>query len=195
MALSLLQVPIENKGVTYTGGQGDWRKFLTIPNILKEFNPNLYGYSSQDGLSIDKSSMFNVAEFGAMSRDVPHMSSVLIQRIKSDPKVNFKHHWKLVTLMIGPNDFCLDICYHDRPESIVDLHERDLLATFRNIRDNMPRTMINVLVPPCKNNMILICTQFLNLYQLQLSKPSLTLQENLWNATYPILLNVLVYLE
>lgn len=170
MALSLLQVPIENKGVTYTGGQGDWRKFLTIPNILKEYNPNLYGYSSQDCLSIDRSSMFNVAEFGAMSRDVPHMSSVLIQRIKSDPKVNFKNHWKLITLLIGPNDFCLDICYHDRPESIVDSHETDLLATFRNIRDNMPRTMINVLIPPCKNTINLkmfLISKFLSISALK----------------------------
>lgn len=151
MALNILQVPVENRGVTFAGGQGDWRKFLTIPNILKEFNPNLYGYSTKDGFSIERTSMFNVAEFGAMSKDIPHMSNVLIQRIKSDPRVNFKNHWKLITLLIGPNDFCLDICYRDRPESVVDSHERDLLATFRNIRDNMPRTMINVLIPPCKN--------------------------------------------
>ena len=151
MALNIFQVPIENKGVTFTGGQGDWRKFLTIPNILKEFNPNLYGYSTQDGLSLDKSSMFNVAELGAMSRDVPYMSNILIQRIKSDQRVNFKNHWKLITLLIGPNDFCINLCYEKIPESVVDAHEKDLLATFRNIRDNMPRTIINVVIPPSKN--------------------------------------------
>jgi len=32
---------VENRGVVWSiGGQYDWRKYLTLPNILKEFNPN-----------------------------------------------------------------------------------------------------------------------------------------------------------
>ena len=61
---------------------------------MKEYNPNLYGYSESTGLSIHKSSKFNVAELGAMSRDMPHMAKVLIQRMKSDKNVK-QHHWKV----------------------------------------------------------------------------------------------------
>lgn len=59
---------------------------------------------------------------------------------------------KLITLLIGPNDFCLDICYHQHPEDIVKNHERDLLTTFRTLRDNLSRTMINVVLPPSEFN-------------------------------------------
>lgn len=56
LATNLNQLLIENKGVSWSiGGQATWRKFLTLPNILKEFNPQLYGYSLSDGYSIQKS--------------------------------------------------------------------------------------------------------------------------------------------
>lgn len=57
MATNILEVMVENKGLSWSiGGQGTWRQFLTIPNILKEFNPNLYGYPIKDGISIRKAS-------------------------------------------------------------------------------------------------------------------------------------------
>jgi hypothetical protein len=39
--------------VILTGGKGDWRIFTTLPNILKQFNPDLIGYSV--GISIGPS--------------------------------------------------------------------------------------------------------------------------------------------
>lgn len=55
LATNILQVIIENKGVSWSiGGQGTWHKFLTLPNILKVFNPNVYGYSLSDGYSVQK---------------------------------------------------------------------------------------------------------------------------------------------
>lgn len=59
MATNILQVIIENKGISGTiGGQATWHKYLTLPNIIKVFNPNLYGYSLADGYSTDKISRF-----------------------------------------------------------------------------------------------------------------------------------------
>lgn len=59
LATNMLQLLIENKGVSATiGGQSTWRKYLTLPNIIKVFNPNLYGYSLSDGYSTDRSSRF-----------------------------------------------------------------------------------------------------------------------------------------
>lgn len=51
-------------------------------------------------------------------------------------------------MLIGPNDFCLDICYRRHPEEIIGNHERDLLAVLRTIRDALPRTMFNIVLPP-----------------------------------------------
>jgi hypothetical protein len=88
-------------GVSFSiGGEKDWRTFLTIPNILKEFNKNLYGYSTGlRSLSIHKSSGFNVAELGAISRDTPHMAKVLIQRMRADKRVDIEKHWKVIENM------------------------------------------------------------------------------------------------
>lgn len=59
LATNVLQVFIENKGVSWSiGGQSKWQKYLTLPNIIKVFNPNLYGYSLADGYSTDKRSRF-----------------------------------------------------------------------------------------------------------------------------------------
>jgi hypothetical protein len=65
-ANDILQVLLEGRGASWAiGGQKTWRNFLTIPNIIKEFNPNLYGYSVTDqGRTYEKSSRFNVAEPG-----------------------------------------------------------------------------------------------------------------------------------
>lgn len=153
MSVNTLQIAIENRGLTFSiGGDKTWRQYLTIPNILKEFNPNLYGYSHSDGVSTFKSSKFNVAELGAMSRDMPHMSKVLIQRMYADPNVDIKNHWKLISMLIGSNDICIDICYHQNPEEIVANHEKDLLKVLRSIRDNLPRTMFNIMLMPRKSH-------------------------------------------
>ena len=58
-----------------SGGDSNWHEFLTLPNILKVFNPHLYGYStgiskliSSDENRVDRS--FNFAQTGADSDDV-----------------------------------------------------------------------------------------------------------------------------
>lgn len=96
MALNLLQVALESKGVPFSiGGEKTWREYLTIPNILKVFNPNIYGFSTEDSFSSHKSSKFNVAELGAVSRDTPVMAKVLVNRINGDKNVK-PEHWKVI---------------------------------------------------------------------------------------------------
>lgn len=93
-----IEVLFSFQGVSFSiGGEKTWREYLTIPNILKEFNPSLYGYSISEGLSIFKTSKFNVAELGAMSRDMPYMSRVLVKRMLSDRNVK-PQHWKVTKL-------------------------------------------------------------------------------------------------
>lgn len=68
---------------------------MTIPNIVKVFNPRLVGYAYGDSLAEHKFSQFNVAEVGALSRDLPFMTRELVNRIKMDRRVNLNDDWKV----------------------------------------------------------------------------------------------------
>ncbi|KAG5680842.1 hypothetical protein PVAND_010323 [Polypedilum vanderplanki] len=149
-ALDELQVLNKGRGVSWSiGGQGTWREYLTLPNILKEYNPNLYGYSINTfSNSFDKSSKFNVAEAGAMIVDTVHQAKNLVKRMRSDKNVDMKNHWKLVTYMIGGNDFCLDICYHNDQNQIIENAANNLILAMRILKKHLPRTLVNVVLPP-----------------------------------------------
>ncbi|KAI9589407.1 phospholipase B1, membrane-associated-like [Glossina fuscipes] len=160
LATNILQVSTENRGKSWSGGgEGNLQQFLTLPNILRQFNPNLYGYSLRDSLTIERDSKFNVAEPGAMSRDMPYMAKILVKRMKHDPRVNMTHHWKMITFFIGSNDFCSDVCFYSNPMDAIDFHEANMLKTFRYLRENVPRLLLNVV--PALNLSFL--TEFKNL--------------------------------
>ena len=54
----------------------------------------------------------------------------------------------MISLMIGNNDFCVDMCYLPSPWMLLKNHREDLLETLRIIRDNLPRTLVNIIPPP-----------------------------------------------
>lgn len=85
-----------------------------------------------------------------MSRDLPNEAKVLVRRMLSDPRVNVTADWKMITILIGPNDFCLDFCYQRNPDKAPYNHERDIVIALRILRDNLPRTIINLVTPPSK---------------------------------------------
>ncbi|XP_014485906.1 PREDICTED: phospholipase B1, membrane-associated-like isoform X2 [Dinoponera quadriceps] len=148
-ANNLFQIIVENRGVTALGGgQGTWRQYVTLPNILKEFNHNLIGYALGDSLTTHNASQLNVAESGAMSDDMPYMAETLVKRIKNDPRIDVEKHWKLISLMIGDNDFCTNICWDSSPWSLLDKHKADLLQALTTLRDNLPRTLVSLIPPP-----------------------------------------------
>ncbi|XP_049545937.1 phospholipase B1, membrane-associated-like isoform X2 [Anopheles darlingi] len=148
LATGILDLIIENRGLSWSiGGQGTWREYLTIPNILKEFNPKLSGYASADSLSNNKTSRFDVAEIGGMSADLPHQARNLIKRMLTDHTVDIKNHWKLVTIFIGHNDFCSRLCYLPNPEKALHYHEQNLIETLRLLKKYLPRTMVNIVSP------------------------------------------------
>jgi hypothetical protein len=81
--------------INVQGGDETWRTVLTLPNILKEFNPALIGFSTGDGPAHARAAGFNVAEGGATSSDLLYMTKVLVKRIKADKRVDFKRDWKV----------------------------------------------------------------------------------------------------
>lgn len=129
------------------------------------FHDNFFCFLNFPWHVFDCSYRFNVAEIGAMSRDIPHEAKVLVKRITYDPNVNVTRDWKMITILIGPNDFCLDFCYQQNPEKSIKNHRQELIETLRTLRDNLPRTIVNVVTPPCKQliNINRITTVCLNL--------------------------------
>lgn len=83
-----------------------------------------------------------------MAIDTVHQARNIVKRMRSDPNVNIKKHWKLVTYMIGANDFCLDICYHQDQDKVIEKAAASLLLALRILRENLPRTLVNVVLPP-----------------------------------------------
>ncbi|XP_055317714.1 phospholipase B1, membrane-associated-like [Sitodiplosis mosellana] len=149
-AIALFEASVDNRGLSFSiGGQGNYRTHLTLPNILKEFNPRLIGFSWRDASSVDPGAVFNLAEDVALTSDMPFMAYKLLRRMRLDRRVNMERHWKLVTITVGVNDFCLDVCQQNiSPRRISRRQEDNLIKTLRIIRDTMPRTFVNLVAEP-----------------------------------------------
>ncbi|XP_046392986.1 phospholipase B1, membrane-associated-like [Ischnura elegans] len=138
---------LDNRGLAFSmGGQKTWRQYLTLPNILKEFNPKLIGYSLGDGKSENRNSQFNVAVAGAMDQDLLHEAKVLVRRISRDPRVDMQRHWKLINVWIGTNDMCSDECF-DRSQT-ADTHRKNLELAIDYLYTHLPRTFVNLISAP-----------------------------------------------
>lgn len=83
-----------------------------------------------------------------MVSDTVHQARNIVKRMRSDTKVNMKKHWKLLTYMVGANDFCLDICYQPNQDKVLEKAAKDLILALRILRENLPRTLVNVVLPP-----------------------------------------------
>uniref|UniRef100_A0A182YNY3 Phospholipase B1, membrane-associated n=1 Tax=Anopheles stephensi TaxID=30069 RepID=A0A182YNY3_ANOST len=147
----------ENRGLAWSiGGQWDWRNVTTLPNIMKVFNPKLVGYSLGDAYPFHRDSQFNMAEIGAVSYDIPYMARSMVQRIRRDPRVDWKRDWKLVTISIGGNDICTFVCTMRYPEQLPSKHRLRLQRTLRYLRDNMPRTFVNLVSVPSVAKVVML---------------------------------------
>lgn len=67
---------------------------------------------------------------------------------------NNKSDLQFISLMIGINDFCSDICWISSPWSALEKHKADLLQVLRTLRDNLPRTFVALIPPPHFKNLI-----------------------------------------
>lgn len=102
-----------------------------------------YRYALGDAWNNEYRAQFNIAENAAAATDMPFMAVKLLQRMRLDPRVNMSKHWKLLTLMIGTNDFCSDICHQNLGPLWMNREiEGNIIKTLRIIRDGMPRYFI-----------------------------------------------------
>ncbi|CAH1374337.1 unnamed protein product [Tenebrio molitor] len=136
---------IEYRGVSWcAGGQNSWREFLTLPNILKEFNPNLTGYSTGTGEFSSPNSQLNVAFPVSADADALKQAKVLVRRIRKNPKINFNEDWKMVTIFFGANDICSGQCYN-KVDFSPQMHYKKLMVALDYLQKNLPRTFVNLI--------------------------------------------------
>ena len=121
------------------GGEGDWRQFTTVPNLLKQFNPRLRGASS----GTFSLSGFNVAGRDALSGDLADQARLLVSKLEQDPGVSMNTHWKLVTLAAGHSDLCRLSC---RPGHAAHQFLRNVEAAL-DILVALPNVLISLVSP------------------------------------------------
>uniref|UniRef100_F1M7W5 Phospholipase B1, membrane-associated n=1 Tax=Rattus norvegicus TaxID=10116 RepID=F1M7W5_RAT len=139
----LADVTTQYRGLSYSAG-GD--KFLenvtTLPNILREFNGNLTGYSVGTGDVNSASAFLNQAVPGAKAENLASQVQTLIQKMKNDTRVNFHQDWKVITVMIGASDLC-DFCKDSNRYSAANFsdHLRNALDI---LHKEVPRALVNL---------------------------------------------------
>jgi len=160
-ANSVLDIFKEYRGVSFSvGGDKTWREYITLPNILELFNPDLYGQSyGITRVGSRETSGYNFAVSGATSVELAGQARRLVKAMRKDPWVDFYKDWKMVTVIIGHNDACTHVCNSTLG---VDMYEDASPAKYaKNIKDtldilqqNLPRTFVN-LVPIADVTMVL----------------------------------------
>lgn len=136
------------------GGQGSWREYLTLPNILKKFNPNLIGYSTGTGEFLSSKAQLNVAFPVAADADALRQAKILVKKMKNDAKINIINDWKMITLFFGANDICSAQCYNKEAAS-ASSHIAKLAMALDYLQDHLPRTFVNLVPVLGKNNCII----------------------------------------
>jgi hypothetical protein len=56
----------------------------------------------------------------------------------------------MVTFMIGPNDFCSEICFEKNLTATLERHRKDLIQVLTILKINLPRTIVNLIPPPSR---------------------------------------------
>nr|XP_014425321.2 phospholipase B1, membrane-associated [Pelodiscus sinensis] len=149
----------EYRGLAWSiGGDASLKNVTTLPNILREFNRNLTGYSTGTGGASEPNAFLNQAVPGAVAEKLPDQAKALVRLMKSDPRIDINTDWKIITILIGGNDLCnycedpnyysavnftshiqeaLDILHAEVPRALVNLVEvMDLLPLRKIFLDN-----------------------------------------------------------
>ncbi|NXP58094.1 PLB1 Phospholipase, partial [Chloropsis cyanopogon] len=139
----VLDVLTQYRGLSWSiGGNENISTVTTLPNILREFNPSLVGYSIGTGTQNTNNASLNQAVAGACAEHVPEQVRKLVDRMKNDTSIDFQNDWKLITLFIGGNDLC-KICdnpVHYSPEN----YTYNIQIALDLLHKEVPRAYVNL---------------------------------------------------
>ena len=121
----------------------------TLPNILRQYNPSLYGFSTGTTPRLDfinlANTRLNVALSGAKTTNLLQQAQDLVRKIRG-LKLDFDRVWKLITVLIGYNDLC-ESCmdfFFGTINTAPDTWSFNVMTALDYLRDNLPRTLINL---------------------------------------------------
>ncbi|XP_074541526.1 phospholipase B1, membrane-associated-like [Halichoeres trimaculatus] len=139
-AKTMFDLNKEYKGVSWSiGGDQTLETVTTLPNILKNFNPSLKGFSKGIG---QRQKAFNMAVPGAKTLNISAQAQALIKDMKENKEVNFEEDWKLVTILVGGNDLC-SYCL-DQDNLSPKNYSHNLQLSLDILHKEVPRLLVNV---------------------------------------------------
>jgi len=141
-ATSYLGFLISYRGVSFSiGGDGTLEDSITLPNIIRQWRPNVRGASMGAGPNAENG--FNAAITGTRSRGMPDQAREIIKRMKEDNHTDFESDWKVITLFIGGNDLCA--LRRDPEGSTPEAYISGIKEALDILHQEMPRALVNVL--------------------------------------------------
>lgn len=146
-AKDVLGLMYEYRGRSWSiGGDGQLETVVTLPNILKKFNPNLTGFSTGSNIVflMNKGQGLNFAVSGQEANHMLNQAKKLILNMKLLKNINFEKDWKVITLFVGGNDLCR-FCFNKQkhsPQSYINDIQKALDLLYKEV----PRAFVN-LVP------------------------------------------------
>ncbi|KAJ3606857.1 hypothetical protein NHX12_026375 [Muraenolepis orangiensis] len=141
--INIVDVLRQYRGLSWSiGGDENLTTITTLPNILRNFNPELIGYSVGVGKQDTPAAFLNQAVAGAKCKDLPKQVRALVNRMKNDSRINFESDWKVITLFIGGNDAC-DHCKNSLLYS-VDNYLRHVRESLDYLHEQVPRALVNL---------------------------------------------------
>jgi len=135
---------LQYRGLAFQiGGDKNLSTHVTIPNILKAFNPNVFGASYGIGTqNVYEISQLNIGQPGARAGDLAKQARELVSRMQTHAEVDFQNDWKLVNIFIGGNDIC---AYCHDPNNWSGAHFGERIAeAVQILYDQVPRVIVSV---------------------------------------------------
>ncbi|CAJ0579710.1 unnamed protein product, partial [Mesorhabditis spiculigera] len=149
LAQNIHDLDVEYRGRSFiTGNDEELTEMASIYNILKSFRGGaaLSGGSKGQNVAHDDYTDdwgLNLAISGAVASDVFEQAQTLVAHLQKHPRAD--EAWKFVNLFIGSNDLC-KICTNFTRFG-VDAFQTHLNNTITYLRDHLPRTYLNVMLP------------------------------------------------
>uniref|UniRef100_A0A914UZU2 Uncharacterized protein n=1 Tax=Plectus sambesii TaxID=2011161 RepID=A0A914UZU2_9BILA len=103
-----IEVILQYRGLAFQiGGDKGLENHVTIPNVLKKYNPQVFGAST----GIGTVNVWDVAKLdagvpGAVSGDLYDQAVDLVAKMQTHQEIDVNNDWKLIGIFIGGNDMC-----------------------------------------------------------------------------------------